>query len=79
MSEEWRVELQKEIRELRKARSELEGDVGNINLLSQESEAESDKDQEPLSQGMTRSGVNSSFHEDEENLTWLYFFICCRE
>jgi hypothetical protein len=28
---------------------------------------------------MTRSGVNSSFHEDEENLTWLYFFICCRE
>ena len=35
LNEEWRGEMQKEIRELRKSRSELESDIGNINLLSQ--------------------------------------------
>lgn len=59
MASQWQVELAKDVKELKKARCELESDIGNITLLSQESDAEDDMEKSP-SQGVTKSGGNST-------------------
>lgn len=40
MNTQWSGELAKEIKELKMAKAELESDIGNINLFSQESSYE---------------------------------------
>lgn len=66
LSNQWSVELSKEIKELKKMRADLESDIGNITLISQESDNESEDGKATKSHEMTRSGANSLFNDDDQ-------------